>query len=44
MSALDILWVSHCAQWVLLLHHLLRCRDIRQDLYRLQIHTGLKKP
>ena len=35
--ALGLLVASQAAQWGLLIHHLLRCRDVRLDVHDLQM-------
>jgi hypothetical protein len=44
ITVLHLLLLSQGAQWVLLINHLLRCRDMRVDVYRIKVHTGMIRP
>jgi hypothetical protein len=38
----QLLVASQGAQWVLLMWHLLRCRDVRLDIERVKLHVGIR--
>lgn len=42
-TVIDLLVASNGALWVVLFVHLFRCRDIRVDIEKIKIHTGMEK-